>query len=387
MRVAVWFTLRLAATRAYLLIASLVAVPGIVAHPTTRQAALTAGLNDARDLAVYLVPAYVAVVWGTLGEAHADATWRLAGADPRRVRWWFLAVVGGCVVLGAGMVVLFAAVGPTDSTGTGARSGGDEVRRAAIYLVLTLVAAAATAVVMVGRRGRGAAVVAGVGIPLVHVALVHGHLPGRLLWMALWPTSAGGFISRGLDGHPAIFRLAASLSLTAILVAVAVVIDPLPRRSRRRLRARSADADRTSRGALTKASAGLAGVVAIGLLPSLLVNLPAGSRPSLLVQTADGRAPSDVAGLFYQFLRQGDLKQAARHARGDKVSWTPALEQAGALSGGASFTLASSADLTHADVRGQVGRASVCVQLVFEREGTDGYRWLVRDLRLGECDA
>lgn len=385
MRVALWFTLRLAATRAYLVIASLVAVPLLVADPTTRQAALTAGLNDARDLAVYLVPAYVAAVWGTLGDARADAAWRLAGADPRRVRCRFLAVVVGCVLLGVGVVVLVAAVGPTDPTGTGARSGGDEVRRAAIYLVLTLVAAAASAVVMVGRRGRGAAVAVGVGIPLVHVVLVHGQLPGRLLWMALWPTSAGGFIARGQDDDADVLRLVASLSLTAVIVAVAAVIDPLPRRTARRLRPRSAD--RTSRGVLAGASAALTGVVAIGLLPSLLVHLPAGSRPSLLVQTADGRGPSDVAGLFYQFLRQGDLDQAARHARGGKVSWTPRLEQAGALRGGASFTLASSTDLTHADVRGQVGRASVCVRLVFQREGTDGYRWLVRDLSLGECDA
>lgn len=385
MRVALWFTFRLAATRAYLVIAFLVAVPGLVAQPTTRQAALTAGINDARDLAVYLLAAYVAMVWGTLGEARADAIWRLAGADPRRVRCLFLAAVGGWAVLGVGMIVLVATVGPTDPNGTGAQSGHDEVRRAAIYLVLTVIAAAASAVVAVGHRGRGAAVVAGVGIPLVHVALVHGQVPGRLLWMALWPTSAGGFIARGQDDHADVLRLVASLSIAAVLVAVAVVIDPVQRRPRRRARPRSAD--RTPRRVLAGAGAALTAVLSLGLLPSLLVHLPAGSRPSLLVQTADGRAPSDVAGLFYQFLRQGDLEQAARHARGGKMSWTPTLEQAGALSGGASFTLASSTDLTHADVRGQVGRTSVCLRLVFARDGADGYQWFVQDLRMGECDA
>jgi hypothetical protein len=336
MRTTFWFTSRLAATRTYLVAATIVGVSALTASAFSRTSAWIAGLNNARQFVVVALPALLAWVWGTHADARSNEVWQLGGVAPRAQRYRQAVVAGLAGVLGACIVAVgYGALAAIDAPDTPISTHG-EVSRAVIYAITTYIGVMALTTALVLGRSRAQAAAAAIAVPLIHLLLVYGEMPGRLFWLALWPTSAGGFIARGDNADPDFLRVVASCSLALVLLAMLLTLDRTgPGRATawlHRTRLSRPAAARMSSRSLALGCAAL--VLMLGaVLPLATQALPWRSRPSLLLQRADNRAPDDVAGDFFQYLRQGDRDKARELVAGGAAASPDRRTDVAALGG------------------------------------------------------
>ena len=387
MKTTAWFTSRLLATRAYLVAAGVAGLIAITASAFSRTEAWVAGLNNARQFVIVALPSFLAWLWGAHAEARSNEVWQLSGTAPRAQRYRQTVVAGLAGALGASMVVAgYGVLATIDAPSVPISSQGD-VSRAAIYAVTTYIGVTALTTALVLERPRAQAAAAAIAVPLIHLLLVYGDMPGRLLWLAIWPTSAGGFIARGDNSDPDLLRLVASCSLAIALLAMLLALErngSIRATGWLRRMRRPTPAPMRIKGR-TVALASVTTVLVLGaMLPLATQALPWRSRPSLLLQQVDSRAPDDVASDFFQYLRQGDTDRARDLVAGGGTAPPDRGADVAALDGPASFTIVGSQNLTHSQVRGQVRSAAICVSLVSRSLGGT-YGWLVDGIQLGEC--
>ncbi len=378
--------LRHRATHGFLLACVALALAESSGTTVTWQGALARALSACVHVAMFVAPVVLALLWGSGVDADLETNRALSGMALGRQRVG--AVTTAVIILAMGLLVTGAitfagALAGMETPGAGEAPPVD-LFRAAWHLLLTCVAVLVLLVVVSHGRESTRAVTGAVLIFACHLLVqFSAGLPGKSVWKEWWPLTGAYIIAESGRNYSPSQAAAAVVALAAWALVAGVRLAARP--SRRVDRSNRAPA-RATAPAARAARLVLATVIFVTVTatvgPHAVRALPMDSRPSLLLQRADGQAPEQVVSKFFDRYQLGFTREAAAYVVLERrETFVEALPRYLARpSPGQSFTLERMWGVSRADVAAQIraGRFHVCLT-------REARAWRITEIDLEPC--